>query len=169
VERVQGICPDLSPAERRRIVDSLGETGFDKLFHGEAPSERSFSVAVSHLGLEPFLARPLPESPSRLRSNRRLAAELAWIGELWLRLGKAEARGQAFYRASRWVDREPHDVAALAREGNLGVIDWLESADREVIDEVVATGESSLLSELRRQYLDSAPLAGRAGSGDPGD
>ena len=80
-----------------------------------------------------------------------------------------KVRGQAFYRASRWVDREPHDVAALAREGNLGVIDWLDPADREVIDELVATGESSLLSELRHQYLDGAPVAGRAGSGNPGD
>jgi hypothetical protein len=159
VSRIQGICADLVPADRRRIVEVAGEHGFDRLFHGSPPSEREFAAVVHRFGLEPFLSRPLPETPARLRGNRALAADLALIGELWLRLGRSESRGQSFYRASRWIDREVHDLTALAREGNLGVVTWLDAPSYEVVQEIVATGDSSLLADLSREYLEP-PLGG---------
>ena len=157
VIQIQGINADLSPAERRRLVDEAGEEGFDRLFHGSPPSERAFASAVHRHGMTPFLDRPLPESPGRLRANRALAAQLALAGELWLRLGRAESRGQALYRASRWVDRESHDLVALAEDGNLGVVTWLDPASRQVVQELVDTGASSLLSELTGEYLEASP------------
>jgi hypothetical protein len=157
VQQVQGINAVLSPAERRRLVEEAGDEGFDRLFHGRPPSERAFASAVHRHGMAPFLERPLPESPGRLRGNRALAADLALAGELWLRLGRAESRGQSLYRAARWVDRESHDLVALAEDGNLGVVTWLDRVSREVVEELVAQGESSLLVELTSEYLEAAP------------
>ena len=156
VARVQGICPELSPADRRHLVEVAGSHGFDKLFHGDPPSERAFAVAVDDLGMDPFLQRPLPSSPGRLRRNRALAAQLALMGELWLRLGWPESAGQALYGSSRWIDRESHDVSALAREGNLGVVSWLDAISRQAVQEIVETGSSTLLDELRSEYLDGS-------------
>jgi len=152
---VQGVAADLSPADRRRIVEVAGEHGFERLFHGPAPTEREFAVAVRNAGMEPFFRRPLPSAPSRLVHNRRLAGYLASIGELWLRLDWTESRGQSFYRAARWVDRESHDLVVLAREGNLGVVSWLDDDSCQVIEEIATRGESSLLQELEGEYLDS--------------
>lgn len=151
---VQGVAADLSPADRRRVVEAAGEQGFERLFHGPTPSEQEFAGAAHRLGLEPFLARPLPKAPTRLVHNRRLAELLTSIGELWLRLGKAESRGQSFYRAARWVDRESHDLVLLARDGNLGVVTWLDEDSREVIEEIAAEDRSTLLAELRGEYLE---------------
>jgi hypothetical protein len=157
VSCVQGIVADLEPADRRRIVEVAGDGGFDKLFHGGSPSEREFAIAVHRHGLHPFVSRPLPAAPTALRSNRALSEKLALVGELWLRLGRAESRGQSFYRASRLVDREAHDLAMLAREGNLGVVTWLDAPSRDVLQEVATTGASRLLADLLQQYLDPAP------------
>jgi hypothetical protein len=155
VASVQGIALELSPTERRRVVDVAGERGFEALFHGEAPAERSFAGAVHRSGLVGHFERPLPAGPARLRHNRRLAGTLAAAGDLWLRLERAEPQGQAFYRTARWVDREAHDLIALAREGNLSVVSWLDAASRSVIEEVARTGESTLVAELRREYAGS--------------
>lgn len=156
VSCVQGIAAELSPADRRRVVEVSGDRGFERLFHGPTPSERDFAATAHRLGLEPFLARPLPSAPTRLAHNRRLAEFLTSIGELWLRLGKAESRGQSFYRAGRWVDRENHDLMVLAREGNLGVVSWLDADSRGVIEEIATHDRSTLLAELRCEYLESA-------------
>ncbi len=152
---VQGIAADLPPSDRRRVVRVAGEQGFERLFHGQAPSEREFAAAVHRSGMEPFLRRPLPLAPTRLVHNRRLAELLASIGELWLRLGRAESRGQVFYRDARWVDRDTHDLMVLAREGNLGVVTWLDDDSRRAIQEIAARDESTLFQELRREYLES--------------
>lgn len=154
VATVVGIAAELSPLDRRRLMEAAGEQGFEALFHGEPPSEREFARRAWEWGLEPFAERPLPEGSEPQRGNRRLAALLARIGELWLRLGRSEARGQAFFRAARWVDREVHDLRSLSRDGNLGVVGWLDESSRQVIDEFVAAARSSLLEELRREYLE---------------
>jgi len=77
------------------------------------------------------------------------------IGELWLRLGRLESRGQAFYRAARWVDREGHDLMVLAREGNLGVVSWLDRESRDQVEEIAVNDRSTLLEELYREYLET--------------
>jgi len=153
---VQGIAADLSPADRRRVVEVAGEHGFERLFHGPVPAAREFAIAVQKSGMEPFFRRPLPLAPARLVHNRRLAGFLASIGELWLRLDRPESSGQTFYRAARWVDRDSHDLVVLAREGNLGVVSWLDDDSCQVIQEIATRGESSLLQELEREYLDSS-------------
>lgn len=155
VDSVQGIAADLSPADRRRVVEVAGEEGFDKLFHGPAPSEQDFARAVARFGMQPFLERPVPLAPSRLAHNRQLAELLSSIGDLWLRLGRPETRGQSFYRAARLVDRESHDLMVLAREGNLGVVSWLDDDSRQAILEIADREVSSLLEDLRREYLES--------------
>jgi len=155
VSWVQGVAAELSPADRRRVVDVAGDHGFEDLFHGQTPSERDFAGAVHRAGLHPFLTRPLPSAPKRLAGNRKVAGALAMIGELWLRLGRLESRGQAFYRAARWVDREGHDLMVLAREGNLGVVSWLDRESRDQVEEIAVNDRSTLLEELYREYLET--------------
>lgn len=156
VRCVQGISADLSPADRRRLVDVAGDQGFEKLFHGPAPADREFAAVVHRHGLEPFFPRPLPATPSRVRHNRHLAGILASIGELWLRLGRAESQGQSYFRAARLVDRESHDLVRLAREGNLGVVTWLDEDSGRVVAEITTDDKSTLLTDLRREYLEES-------------
>ncbi len=151
-ERALAVVPELTPEERRAL--SSGEESYRALFHGARPSARRFARAAHRLGLEPFFERPLPVAPPRLASNRALAGHLARIADLWLALGRAESRGQAFFRAARWIDREGVDLAHLAAEGNLGVVAWLEPPTRELVEELAAEGTTGLYGELRREYLE---------------
>ncbi len=152
---VRGLALALDPADRRRMA-SLGDEGvFNRLFHGEPPSEQDFARAAYKRGLRPFIDRPLPAAPRRC-ANRRLGGLMALIGELWLRLGRPEGRGQAFYRAARWIDRSEHDLTALCRDGNLHVVSWLDNESRRLIEEYVSSGGSTLLAELENEYLTAA-------------
>jgi hypothetical protein len=157
VAQALGLAVSLSPRDRRRLAERRGdeESTFDALFHHPAPAERDFASAAARHGLAPFLPRPLPRPPLLGAGNRRLAGVLASIGDLWLRLGRPSEPGHAFFRDARWIDGGGYDVEALAREGNLGVLP-LEASSRAALVEVVATGESSLLEELRQEYLDPA-------------
>ncbi len=152
VARVLPVVPELAPEERRGLASS--EEAYRALFHGGRPSERRFARAAHRHGLEPFLERPLPPAPARLASNRALAGHLARIAELWLGLGRPEGRGQAFFRAARWIDREAVDLARLAADGNLGVVAWLEPGARDLVEELAAEGTTGLLAELEREYLE---------------
>lgn len=154
VEHVQPLALDLEPAGKRRLVERVGEGAFDALFHGEQPSERSFSCLAAALGFGPFLPRPLPGAGVR-RENQRLAEQLAIAGELWLRVGRSESGGQDLYRSARWVDRENHDLTALTREGNLGVFPWLDPLSSQVITDFVTTGTATLVQDIEAEYLGS--------------
>ena len=160
VSGVQGIAIELDPTDCRRIVERGGEGGFETLFHGPAPSERTFSQLVSNAGLEPFISRPVPLRPKWLRSNRQLAEVLYLCGELWLRLGRPEATGQDLFTVARRVDMESHDVAAICREGNLRVMDWIDPLSRRVITEWASGASSSELEVLRADYLSKPGSAG---------
>lgn len=153
VRAVQGVALDLSAGDRRLLAERGGEETFHRLFHGDLPSERRFAIQASEHGYPPFCERPLPAEWRPERANRRLAGELALVAELWLRSGRSEAVGQAFYRASRLVDGENHDLERLCREGNLGVVSWLDEASREVIERLVLDGEPTLRRELEAEYL----------------
>jgi hypothetical protein len=150
---VRGLALVLQPAIRRRLAELGGEAVFDRLFHGPPPAERLFAIQAAAVGLKPFMERPLPSDPPALAHNRWLAGELAIIGELWLRIERSEARGQAFFRAARLIDETNRDIQVLCSEGNLGVIPWLDDPSREVIEELVAAGRSSLREELEAEYL----------------
>jgi hypothetical protein len=150
---VRGLALVLQPAIRRRLAELGGEAVFDRLFHGPPPAERLFAIQAAAVGLKPFLDRPLPGDSRALAHNRWLAGELAIIGELWLRIERSESRGQAFFRAARLIDEADRDIQVLCSEGNLGVIPWLDPPIREVIEELVADGRSSLRQELEAEYL----------------
>jgi len=153
VECVQGVSVHLSAAERRRISESFEADAYERLFHGPAPSEREFARRSSAAGFRFRIARPLPGGPARLRSNRRLAEALVVAGDLWLRLHRGEVAAQALFSAARRVDGEAHDLGSLCREGNLGVVPWLDPASSELIEEIVASGRSSLVDGLESEYL----------------
>jgi hypothetical protein len=158
---VQGIVPELTPGDRRRLVEQAGDEVFDALYlqapAEEGSRERAFAAAVAALGPprpSPFASRPEAAGPSTPRAdNRRLAAALLFAGTLWLRLGRSAGQGQAFFRAARWVDRTSYPVAALAREGNLAVIEALDPESRRLIADLGAAGLSPLLAELEGEYL----------------
>jgi hypothetical protein len=153
----QPLALQMQPKQRRRLAERLDEAVFSALFHHPPPSERAFARCAAEHGLEPFLPRPLPRAPRPVGENRRLGGELALIGELWHRLGHTGSRGAGFYRASRWLDATTYDVAALVREGNLGVVEPLDAASREVIEQVLESGTSQLLQELKQEYLHASP------------
>lgn len=156
---VQPVVPELTPVERRTLAERWGDEVFEELFHGPRPDERAFSQAAARYGLAPFLARPPRVAASaRVRNNARLAERLALAGELWLRLGRPDPQGQAFFRAARWADETGYDVAALAREGNLAVVEAVDGQSAEVIRTVVAgpgddTAGEDLAARLLAEYL----------------
>jgi hypothetical protein len=157
VRCVQAVAPELSPADRRRLAERWAteeneEALFEALFHKQPPSERDFARVAHRHGLTPFLPRPLPRPPVLRIENRRIGGVLALIAELWLRLGRSEEQGQAFFRDARWIDETQYDVEAVADEGNLAVLP-LEPASHQVIAEVVETGASELLNGLLADYV----------------
>jgi hypothetical protein len=162
---VQALALDLEPAERRRLVEQCGEAAFEPLFHGPQPdarTERDFARVAHRHGLAPFLPRPVPAPPAAggaagFRSagavNRRLAAHLALAGELWVRLGRPAGPGQSLYAAARQADRTAYDLAALAREGNLAPLAWLDAAGRRMVEEGAAGETPALLADLLAEYV----------------
>jgi hypothetical protein len=156
----QGVAPDLPPGERRRLLERLEEGGrkeraeaaFDALFHGPGADPRAFARAAHRHGLAPFLPRPLPRPPLTGGAGREAAGLLALAGELHLRLGD-EPRSQACFRAARFLDRTGYDVRALAREGNLPILPWLDGEARTVVEEWAAEGSSAGLERLLGAYL----------------
>jgi len=153
---VIGSAPVLSPADRRRLVDQLGEASFEAVHHGGFPAarlERAFARAVAAAGLSPSWERPPLPLPPRAARHRELAAALAEAGELWLRLGRSEAEGESLLAAARHAEASTLDLAALAREGRLALLAVLSPLARRLIEELGREGISSLLAELRGEYL----------------
>jgi len=143
----------LEPADCRRLAEFTDEAGYQALFHGRRPDGRAFARAAARRGLGAFPRRPELAGSPRARFSRRAAAELAHVAELWLGLGRSEAAGQELLRASRWLDRSPHDLEALAREGNLDVLPWLGGESRRVVEDLAAGRPASLRRELEEEYL----------------
>jgi len=150
---VLGVVAELSPYERRRLVESRGEASFDAVFHGRPPAEHLFARAAAALGLRTLPRRlALPQLPPRAARNLELAAALWEAAELSARLGVSEAECAALFAAARRVEATPHDLAAVAREGNLGVLDWPTPAIRELADRFLSGGAVPRLDELRRRW-----------------
>ncbi len=148
VAAVQPLVLDLSAQAKRRLLESAGEGAFDRLFHGPPPAEREFAASARERGMKLFVSRPLPTGNPRLALRRRCAGELRLAAYLAYRLGWPEAESQAFLRAARWIDREDHDVAALAEEGNLEIVDWIDARSRAVVESIVESGNSPLVESL---------------------
>ena len=66
--------------------------------------------------------------PPRLRRARELAGHLIERGDA------ADSEGPVYYRAARFLDRNEVDIDAAAREGNLGVLPWLEDPARVAVE-----------------------------------
>jgi hypothetical protein len=142
----------LTPAERRELAVYTDDRGYQALFHGATLDERGFTRLATARGLGTTPARlPLASTPRR-EFCRRAATELAIVADLWLRLGRGEAAGQELLRAARWVEDSEHDLRALAREGNLGVLPWLEGGALRVVEDLVAERPNSLRQELEGEY-----------------
>ncbi len=152
VKVVQPVVLELTPFSRRRLAEGREDDVFDALFHGRLPSERDFARIARLHDLQIFFRRPRSGRTPREHSNRSIAAELALVGELWLRLELPVAQGQAYLRAARGAERSNHDLAALAREENLGVMDWLDATNVELVEEIVRRGRSELLATLLSEY-----------------
>lgn len=149
---VQGTVPELTPHQRRTLTEEAGEEAFTALFHGRTADERRFHRRVVEHGLAVFPPRPLPDAPAAA-GNRQLAALLFRLGDLERRLGRSVARGEALWAAARYVDRAEHDLARLAREGNLDIVTWLDADVRELLEVFLRQGRSPRLEELEREYL----------------
>ncbi len=160
---VQPLALQLSPTDRRRLAETSAGVSFHALFHRPAPAERAFAAVAAACGLAVFAPRPLPRPPLAGAGNRRLGELLALAGELWLRLGRPASQGQAYFRAARWVDGTGYDVAALAREGNLAVVDALDDAARELIAAALAGDDAlpSPLPELLAAYTSAEAKRGK--------
>lgn len=156
VSVVQAVAPELPPAERRRLLEATGsgedDHAFESLFHGPGADPRPFARAAHRHGLRPFLPRPLPRPPLTGAGEREAAGLLALAGELHLRLGD-EARSQACFRAARFLDRTRLDLRAVAREGNLPILPWLDEEARRIVEEWAATGASATFATLYDEYL----------------
>ena len=125
----------LGARERRLLAERLQSTwpeAFDALFHGgeSPPDATAFQCAAEAAGLQPRLPRPLPAPPlpPRLRRARELAGHLIELGDA------ADPEGPVYYRAARFLDRNEVDIDAAAREGNLGVLPWLEDPARVAVE-----------------------------------
>jgi len=150
---VVGVAVSLPPGGRRRLVERLGEASFEEVFHSRPMSEHEFASAACGHGFEPLPPRPraLAGAP-RSQRNFELAAVAREAAELSQRLGFSEAECAAMLAAARHIEVSGLDVAAVAREGNLPVVDWLPPAVRELIAEWVADGRSRRLDDLRRSW-----------------
>ena len=126
----------LGARDRRLLCERLQSTwpeAFEALFHGGdvAPAAAPFHEAATAAGVHSRLPRPLPARPlpPRLRRARELAGHLIELGDA------ADALGDAYYRAARFLDRGEVDIDAAAREGNLGVLPWLEEPARRAVEQ----------------------------------
>jgi len=159
---VVGLAPELSPIDRRRLVEQLGEDSFERVHHpadSEPEIERSFARAVVAAGLSPFFERPAARLAPRTARNRRLAAALFEAGERWLALGRSEADGAALLAAARHVESAVQDLEALARERQLAHLPFLSAIARREIEQFAETGRSRLVAELRAEWVGAGVAA----------
>jgi hypothetical protein len=145
--------PRLEGVELRRVAEAVGCAGDEAVFHAEPADATALMRAAHRAGLRVLHPRPLVGVSDRARERRELAGLLGQAADLWLRAGRSPARGQALFRAAREVDRTGFDLRALAREGNLKVLAWLEEPAASVVAAWLAGGGVPLLDELVVEVL----------------
>ncbi len=150
--RLSPVAPALRAlADRHPRLEAIWE----QLFHGRGVDERPYFSLAASAGLGVRLPRPGPtrEDP---RDNRSLATVLTEVGELWLRLERPESAAHDYFRAAREVELSSWKLSTLWREGNLGILDWLESGPRSVILEALEGHDPrgcATLEALWSEYL----------------
>jgi len=147
---VVGVTPELEPSDRRRLVERVAEERFGMVFHGRARGEAELARAASAFGLPVLPQRPpLAGLSPRAQRNRELATVLAECGDLQIRLGESEVEGAALLAAARHIERSSYDVAALAREGNLELLEWLSTGARRLVESEVRGETDPSIAALR--------------------
>ena len=99
----------------RRAASSRGSSTARRLRHGRFARLARRRPVWRHV----LIAREAPAGTPRA-GNRRVAARLAQIADLWLLLGRPEADAQELFRAARWVEGAEHDLAAAGARGQSG-------------------------------------------------
>ena len=154
---VVGIAPELTPVDRRRLVERIGEESFERVHHSLASAadlERRFAHAAHAAGLNPFFERPVvPGLSPRAERNRRIASVLFEAGERWLALGRGESDGASLLAAGRHVESATQQIEALARERQLALLSYLSPLARQAVEAYVDSGRSALLEELRAEWV----------------
>jgi hypothetical protein len=154
-ETVVPLVPRLSPGAGRRLAERLGGGAFEAIFHGPEVEPRAFAAACRAHGIDFLPRRFLPRgtAPALRPLERRIAAELALLGDLSLELGASEVRAQDYFRAARWFESSHHDTRGLVRDGNLDVVPWLdEEMAAVVVDLAAGARRSRRLEEQARVY-----------------
>ena len=153
---VQPIVLDLSPVAKRKLAEGRSEEVFDALFHSrqDGRRQRAFASRAAERGIQIFYPRPEARSVlPRVKSNRKIAEQLALAGELWLRMGRAVGPGQGLLRAARGAESTHRDLAAVASEDNLKVLDWLDARSRDIVTQWSTEARSDRVERLVGQYL----------------
>lgn len=153
VRIVQPLAVEIAPSIAQQLATGRPAAVFDALFHGAPPPERACAAIAGAHGLSVWPSRPETGGTERVRTNRRLAAALALSAELWLRLDRPQAAGQALYRAARGIESSTLDLAAVMREGNLRVLDFVDERAAEILEQAVTGEEPKRLRELRAAYV----------------
>lgn len=81
--------------------------------------------------------------------RRAVALVLSEIGMLLELHGENPFRARAFQNAARTLERIPEDIVALAESGELAKVKGFGPATAQVVQEILATGDSSVHQELR--------------------
>lgn len=84
--------------------------------------------------------------------NRAIADILGDIAVFSEIAGENPFKARAFLNVARAVEKHPESVAALSAEGRLREIKGIGKSIEEIIQEVVATGASRVLEELKAKF-----------------
>jgi hypothetical protein len=123
-------------AARSRYEPGEEDRFFEVIHHGDWPERLAAGVAAARRAAAAKGLRPVPPRPAgrgQPRGNREAAARLEQRGEL---SEMGEHRAALLYAAVRWIDESPHDLSAVAREGNFRkvfpfegeIAEWAEAA-----------------------------------------
>jgi hypothetical protein len=149
----------LSTRERRDLADRAPESHWEALFHGVPPSESEVAREIARRGLGLLPPRPEIDFPPRRSRNRRIATHLLAVAALGEMVGESEAVAAELRAAARRVEGSSFDVEALAREGNLELLEWLGPVALDLTSEVARDGRSDRIEALEAQLRNSARRA----------
>lgn len=148
---------DLRPRERRAWAERLGEEHFEAVFHRDPAPIREVARAFARAGLSIFPELPCVERSSRReRERRELVARLAEVAFLLGEMGISERETQELWQSARKLEESELDLAAVAREGNLGVVSWLSPAARRWIERFVTQGAEATIGAVRARFVNSS-------------
>ena len=116
-----------------------------------------FGIMVTMTFLSVYTPRAENEKATSPPSFEK-RADVITIGSLrrFGGLERPEVEEQKLLRAARWLESEDHDVAALAEDGNLQIVDWIDATGRDAIEDLIARGRSRLVEVLLAEYTGPA-------------